>query len=90
MSREKTPADLEVKPGAEGAVAEGATPPTLTSQTSSLCAQMCPRQLVTRPGQRRALRPVSTEENPPRSPLLREKPLLQANWPRDPSDSQWP
>lgn len=65
-------------------------PLTLTSRTSSLCVQTCPRQSVTQPERRRALRPVNTEENPPRSPLLKEEPLPQANWPRDPSDSQWP
>lgn len=90
MIQEEIPADLEVKQEVEGAVAEVVTPLTSTSQTSSLCAQTCPRQWESPAGRRRALPLANVEGNPPRSPPLKEEPLPQANWPRDPSDSQWP
>lgn len=89
QSRENIPADLEVKLEAEGAVVEEVMLLTLTSLTSSQCALMRLNQSLTQPAQHHVLRPV-TGESPPRSPLLREEPLLLANWLRDPSDSQLP
>lgn len=86
QSRENIPADLEVKLEAEGAVVEEVMLLTLTSPTSSQCALTCLSQSVTQPVRHHALHPV-TGESPPRSPLLREEPLLLANWLRDPSDS---
>lgn len=75
QNQEKIPADQEVKPAAEAAVAEGATPLTLTSQTSSLCVQTCRRQSAIPREQLHALRPANMEENHQRSLLLKGEPL---------------